>query len=200
MTPAIRREMPFMGAPAELRRLRALADKAVDRPGVDELARLLRRHRHLGIALGDVDGLDAEALGETRPLAAAAGNAGAESRVAGEVEAGEVEERLLDEMRDETRIGAVRQDRGRALRKAAAQGERALAQRIVRPRRRRQLRVGVPARPRLDAGIEIERTLLLAELDQRHARHVDRDVEQKIAGAEPSVEHIAVVVAGQRGI
>ena len=113
--PAIGREMPLMRAPAELGRLRALADKAVDRPGVDELARLLRRHRHLGIALGDMDGLDAEALGETRPLAAAAGNTGAEPRVAGEVGAGEVEKRLLDEMRDEARIGAVRHDRGRAL-------------------------------------------------------------------------------------
>ncbi len=39
---------------------------------------------------------------------------------------------------------------------------------------------------------------MLAELDQRHARYVDRDVEQKIAGAEPSVEYIAVIVAGQR--
>ena len=83
--------------------------------------------------------------------------------------------------------------------KAAAQGERTLAQRIVRTRRRRQARVGVAARPRLDAGIEIKRALLLTELDQRHARYVDRDVEQKIAGAEPSVEHIAVVVAAERG-
>ncbi len=92
----------------------------------------------------------------------------------------------------------MRQDRGRAVRKAAAQGQRALAQRIVGARRRRQVRVGVAARPRLDAGIEIKRALLLAQLDQRHARHVDRDVEQKIAGAEPRVEHVAVVVAAER--
>src|SRR5580658_4837244 len=57
VAPAICREMPFMRPPAEFRWLRALTDEAVDRPGVDEFARVLRRHRDLRIALGDMDDL-----------------------------------------------------------------------------------------------------------------------------------------------
>ncbi len=70
MAAAIGREMPFMRPPAELRRLRAFADEAVDRPGVDEFARLLRDRRDLGIAFGDMNNLDAETLGEAGPIAA----------------------------------------------------------------------------------------------------------------------------------
>jgi hypothetical protein len=52
--------MALMRAPAELGRLHAFGDEAVDRPGVDELARLFRDARDLGIALGDMDDFDAE--------------------------------------------------------------------------------------------------------------------------------------------
>src|SRR5581483_4424208 len=57
MALAIAWKIPLVGTPAHLARLRAFADKAVDRPGVDELARLLGHVRDLAIALGDVDDL-----------------------------------------------------------------------------------------------------------------------------------------------
>ncbi len=181
-----------MRPPAEFRGLRALTDKAVDRPGVDEFARFLRRHRDLSIALGDMDGLYAETLGETGPIAPCAGNADVHSGVPRQIDQGP-----LDEMRHEARIGTVGQDRGWTSRKAPAQGKRTLAQRIVRASRRRQVWVGVPARPWLDAGIEVKRAGLLAQFDQSRARHVDRQVEQEIATADPGFERGPIVVAGQ---
>src|SRR5207248_836984 len=57
---------------------------------------------------------------------------------------------------------------------------------------------GIAAGPRLGAGVEIERALLQAQLDQRDARHVDRDIEQEVAVAKPGVEHAAVILVGQR--
>src|SRR5438874_11958062 len=74
----ILRKMPFMRPPAELGGLRALADKAVDRPGVDEFARLFGDRRDLRVALGDMDDLEAELLGQNCPIGAPArgGNAG----------------------------------------------------------------------------------------------------------------------------
>src|SRR6185312_6693862 len=87
---------------------------------------------------------------------------------------------------------------GRTGRVFAAQGEGALAERVVGARRGRQVRVGIAARPRLDAGVEVEGAALLAELDEGEARHVDRDVEQEVALAEPGRQHLAVVLAGER--
>ena len=57
-----------MGAPAELRGLHALGQEALDRPGVDEHVHPLRRPRALGVALGDMDALDAELHGESAPV------------------------------------------------------------------------------------------------------------------------------------
>jgi hypothetical protein len=156
-------EMPFMGAPAELGGLRALADKPVDRPGVDEFPRLLGDRRDLRVALGDMDGLDAEPLGEFGPAGALLGRL--RCRVS---RARDIDERLLDKVGDQPGIGAVGDDRGRATRAAGSLRERALAQRVVGARRRRQTGVGIAARPRLDAGVEIERAPLPAIFDQRH--------------------------------
>src|SRR5439155_16741790 len=50
-----------------------------------------------------------------------------------------------------------------------------------------------------DAGVEVERALLLTQLDQRHARHVDGDVEDKIAAVELPIKHRPVVLPGQCG-
>ncbi len=185
--------MPLMRAPTKLRRLRALADKAVDRPGVDELAGFLRNHRDLGVALGDMDRLDAEPAGERGPFAARRRDAPVEPGVGAKVN-----ERLLDEMRYEAGIGAVRHDRGRPRPMAPADGEDALAQRVIRARRRRQLGIGITTRPRLDAGIQIEGFALLAQLDQRGARHIDRHVQEKIAAAQTGFQHRTIVRTGER--
>src|SRR5208283_4896380 len=64
------RQRLFVRAPTEFGRLRAFGDKAFDRPGVDELAARFWRACALGIALGNVDALDAGALHETRPILA----------------------------------------------------------------------------------------------------------------------------------
>jgi hypothetical protein len=171
-----------MTAPAEFGRLTAFADEAVDRPGVDELADFLRRERHLGVALGDVDHFHAEAWREPRPSRRAC--VGSSRRRP--VSAGDVQQRLLDEMRHEAGIRAVR-DHGRgAARAALPQRQRAFAQRVVRAQRRRQRRIGVAARPRLDAGVEVQRAALARIFDQREARDIDRQVQQEVAGCRPA--------------
>src|SRR5256885_5433868 len=76
MALAVARKVALVRAPAHLARLRALADEAVDRPGVDEFARLLRLARDLRVALGDVDDSHAEAAGQPPPPRARAGVAG----------------------------------------------------------------------------------------------------------------------------
>src|SRR5882724_8701248 len=57
---AVAREVLFVGAPAHLAGLTALADESVDRPGVDELARYLWDGGHLVVTLGDVHHLDTQ--------------------------------------------------------------------------------------------------------------------------------------------
>src|SRR5208282_6876150 len=57
-------------APTELRRLQAFGAKALDRPGVDEHMARPGVARALGVALGDMDALDAGALHQPRPLVA----------------------------------------------------------------------------------------------------------------------------------
>jgi hypothetical protein len=145
-------EMALVAAPAELGGLQRLVDERVDRPGVDELAGALARLGGLRVAFGNVDDADAEPLGEPRPACAVGGRLGA--RVASV--ARDVEQRLLDEVRREPRVRAVRQQRGAADLPGAAQRERRLAQRVVGARRRRERRVGVRAVPGLDRGVEVE--------------------------------------------
>src|SRR5688572_5972218 len=93
---AVARKVLLVGTPAELCRLLPFAHETVHRPGVLELVELLRLRGELRVALGDVDHLDAELARELAPVVA-------RRRVAG-IDAGvtrDVEQRLLDEMRDE---------------------------------------------------------------------------------------------------
>ena len=104
---AVGRQRLLVRAPAHLGGLAAFGDEAVDRPGVDELAHFLRLGRNLRVALGDVDHLHAQALGELAPALAR----GRDRRLQAGV-AGHVHQRLLGEVRDQARIGAMR-DHGR---------------------------------------------------------------------------------------
>src|SRR5215469_8072688 len=113
--------MALMCSPAELGRLRAFADEAVDRPGVDEFARVFRDRRDLRIALRDMDHLDAEPLCEARPTVARNRNARTKAGILGQID-----QRLLDEMRDQSRIGSMGQDGGRATKIAWPERQRAL--------------------------------------------------------------------------
>ena len=182
-----------MRAPAELGRLAAFADEAVDRPGVDELAEALRHLRDLRVALGDVDHLHLQLVRQRRPLLARARIAGVDAGVGREIQ-----QRLLDEVRHQAGIRAVRQHRRRTVLVRLAQRERFLAQRVIRAPGRRDRRIGVTAGPRLDARVEVQRALLVRELDQRDARDVDRQVQQEVAAADQRIEHLAVIVARER--
>src|SRR5665213_42631 len=85
VTAAIYRKMPFMCAPAQFSRLRAFADEAVDRPGVDELVRHLRHVGDLGVPFSDMNDFDAARLRQLRPALATARRGGIHTRVLGDV-------------------------------------------------------------------------------------------------------------------
>ena len=138
-----------MAAPAEFSGLAALAYATINRPGIDEFARALARLSRLPVALGDVDDLDRKRLREPRPTEPIARHASRTPAITRDVE-----QRLLDEMRNPARICAMRQHRRRSPRGIQRPG--LLAQRIVGTRRGRQCRVGVTAFPGLDAGVKIE--------------------------------------------
>src|SRR6516225_4095576 len=94
----------------------------------------------------------------------------------------------------------MRQNRGWAMRIARTEGESAFAKRVIRACRWRQVGIGIAARPRLDASVQVQRTSFLTEFDQSDARYVDRDVEEKVAVSELWLEYGVVVVAGQWGL
>ena len=174
--PRVRRQRLLMRAPAEFGRLAALTHEAVDRPGVDELARLLRRTTPVCVSRSAIWITFTPELRDS---------AAQPARVAGTVRidaciARDIQQRLLDEMRHQAGVGAMRQHRRRT-RRQPRQRQRALAQRVVRPLRRRQRRIGVAAGPRLDAGVEIQRARAPGKADQGDRGHIDAEVQQEIA-------------------
>ncbi len=139
-----------------------------------------------------MDHLDAQRARERRPLLARL----RVGLVAGVLR--DVEQRLLDEVRDQPGVGAVG-DHGRgAVGPGLAQLENFLAQGIIGAAAGRDVRVGIAARPWLDAGVEVQRPLLVAELDQRDAGDVHRQVQQEVAAAHQRVQHVAEVLARER--
>src|ERR1700689_5269284 len=83
---AVTREVLLVRTPAELGRLRALGNEAVDRPGVDELVLLFRDRGDLRIALGHVHHAYTERLRQLGPARARAWYGGAGAGVDGEIE------------------------------------------------------------------------------------------------------------------
>src|SRR5262249_40535575 len=158
--------------PAELGRLHAFRQKALDRPRVDELAARLGIAGALGVALGDVDALDADALHQAAPLLAAARLDEVELELAGDVD-----ERLLDHPGHHAGIGAAAADGGDAARAAPPQLQQPLAQRVVRALRDRAVAVGVEARPGLHHGVDVEGIEVLGERHQLDRRSVDREID-----------------------
>ena len=193
---AVRRHLLFVRAPAQLRGLQAFGAKALDRPGIDEHAARLRIARALGVALGDVDAFDAGTLHQPRPVLARL------RLVEGEAEfGGDVEQRLLDEPRHHSGIGAAAAHGGDAARPAAAQIEQAFAQRVVRARRDRQIAIGIKSRPWLDHGIDVEGIDILGERHQLDRGGVDRKVDDHAAArscGEQRREHVAIILLGDR--
>ena len=183
-----------MGAPAEFGRLHALGDKAFHRPGVDEHVHRLRLLRALGVALGDMDALDAELVGELAPAFAAL------RLVEGRVGvAGDVEQRLLDEPRHHAGIGAAGGHRGRAARALVLGRQQRLAQRVVRALLGADVLVEIEAEPRLDDGVDIERADLAAHRHDVDRGGIHRQVDAKAlaaAGGQQRHQHLAIIVAG----
>src|SRR4051812_33080604 len=86
VTVAVRRHVLLVRAPAQFGGLQAFRAEAFHRPGVDEHAALLRSLGALGVALGDVDALHAEALSEPAPLLTGRGLRRVHAGVTGEIE------------------------------------------------------------------------------------------------------------------
>ena len=59
-------------------------------------------------------------------------------------------------------------------------------------------RVGVTSRRRLDAAVEIHRAAFEAQLHERDRRHINREVEEKIALRDLRYEEVSVVFRSQR--
>ena len=180
MAAAFRRQRLLVRAPAQFGRLQAFGDEALDRPGVDEGAHRLRLGGALGVALGDVDALDADGLRQCRPLLPRLRVGRAVTEVGGEVE-----QRLLDEPGHHAGVGAAAvHRRGTSSRDLALQVEHRLAQRVVRALRHRERRVGVETRPGLGDRVDVERTDLVGEPHHRHRGDFDREIDdERLAAA-----------------
>ena len=185
-----------MRAPTELGGLQALRDEALDRPRVDEHAARLRVARPLGVALGDMDALDADALHQPAPLLAGLRLGDLEAEVLGEVEQG-----LLDHPGHHARVGPAAAHHRDPAGATAAYLEHALAQRVVRALRERGLGVAVKAGPGLADRVDIVAVDFLAERHQVGRRGVDRQVDDH-AAARPAGEQrgqdLPVVLTGDR--
>ena len=185
-----------MGAPAEFGRLQAFGDEAFDRPGVPEDVERLRVLGALGVALGDVDALDADLLHQLGPAFAVV-----LVRLV-ELQAdvvGEVDERLLDEPGDHARVGAAGGNGGRAARVLRSfPGARFRAAHSWCGRRSSCL-VEIEAEPGLDDGVDVEHVELAAELHQVERAGVDREVDAEalaFAFGQERLQQLLVVVLG----
>ncbi len=195
---ADRRHVLLVRAPAEFGGLQALRAEAFDRPRVDEHAARLRVAGALGVALGDVDTLDAEPLHQAAPVLAALGLLDGDAGVAGDVE-----QRLLDHPGHHAGVRPAAADRGHPAGPAAAHVEHALAQRIVRALRDRGLGVGVEARPRFADRVDVVGIDVLAEVHQIGRGGVDRQVDDHAAAGpagEQRGEDLPVILPGDRNL
>src|SRR5262249_59300570 len=107
-------------------RLQPLGAETLDRPGVDENPARLRVARALGVALGNVDALDAGTMHQPRPVVTRLGLIELQTKLSGDVE-----QRLLDEPRHHAGIGPAAAHGGDAAPPPPAQIEQAFAQRLV---------------------------------------------------------------------
>ncbi len=190
------RQRLLVRAPAQLGRLHALRQEAFHRPGVDELAARLGIARALGVALGNVDALDPDAVHQAAPLLARLRLDEVELELAGDVD-----QRLLHHPRDHAGIGAAAAHGGGAAGAAPAQVEQALTQGVVRALRDRAVAVGIEAGPGLDHGVDVEGVEVLGELHHVDRRGVDRQVHDHAAPrphGEQRGEDLAIVLLRQR--
>ena len=183
-----------MRTPTEFTGLRTLADKTVHRPGVHELQPAFARIGHLGIPLRAMDGFNTELHRQARPVFACLRLGGAFADITRQID-----QTLFNPVRNQTRVGAMGRDHRRcAVRIFSAQAQNILAQTVVRAVGCRNAGIEIPAQPRLDAGVEIHHAAFAAIFNEIDARHLNRQVEQKVATCEQRVEHQLIVLARQR--
>ncbi len=111
---------------------------------------------------------------------------------------GDVEQRLFDEPRHHAGVGPAGAHRRRAARPPAPQVHQRFAQGVVRALRHGKPRVGVEARPGLDHRVDVEGADVLAEIDDRHRRGIDRQVDDEALPAavrEQRLQDVAEVLA-----
>ncbi len=191
----VRRRPCLVRAPPELGRLHAFGHKSFDRPGVDEDVARLRVFGALRVALGNMNALDAEPLGERRPLFARPGLGNRLAQVRQEIE-----QRLLDEPGHHAGVGAAAGNRGCPARVLAPLLEHRLPQRVVRSRLGAEVLRVIETRPGLDDGVDVERADLarVAHGVERGGVHREIDAEAlALACFQVLAEHVAVIVPGE---
>src|SRR4051812_32679455 len=105
------RPVLLVASPSELSGLLSLLDVSLDGPSVDELLIVLDDSAgSLGVALGDVDGLDVELLGKVSPLSASLRHGDGHVGILGDVQ-----QSLLHEVGNQTGVGTVGDQGGRAI-------------------------------------------------------------------------------------
>ena len=194
------RELLFMRAPAELGGRGAFLAEALDAPGVHKLVHLLRQVCDLRVALGAVDDLDAQGAGQVIELTGAA-ELGDVFRGAtlgflvGNQLPADVDQALLDEMRDEPGIRTVLDDGRRALglplRRHPAKVHVAPVERLFRRMGSTLVRV-----PQLSRGVDIHHAVVAAPLQDLEGVDVPGQVDQKVAGPDVLREQLAHVLLG----
>ena len=171
--------MLFVRAPSEFARLRALADEALDRPGVHEDIAGLGGLGDLRVALGDVNAFHAECLCQQGPIFTRFGLCPADFQIRFEIE-----QSLFDKPRHHAGVGTAAGYRRRAGPQCALEVKHLLAHRVVGPLALRHLGVVVEARPRLDDGVDIEGVRLAGEAHDVEAVDIDGKVDdESLAGA-----------------
>ena len=179
------RKRALRRAPAQLGRLRPFAEKSIDRPGGDELARGLGSPADLAVVFGDLDGPDPQFAKQACPASRRIAGAcrGSSTALASSSAA------ALRSCDTSPGIGSLADHRrGAAVAQLLAQGQRPGAERLVGALRRRQIRVGVAAWPGLDSRVQVECAAGGGEPQQLEAGHVYGEVEEEVAGPQTRLE------------
>jgi hypothetical protein len=110
----------------------------------------------------------------------------------------QIEQGLLEEVRDQARVDPMRDHRRWRARAAAAECERRLAQRVVRAQSGGHRGIVIAPDPRLDAGVQVQDLVLLAPGDEVDTAYIDRQVQQEIPWVQVGPEHVLIILTGDR--
>ena len=193
---AVRRQRLLVRAPAQLGRLAAFADEAVDRPGVDELARLLGRSA-TWVSRSAIWITLMPSAAPAPPSPRAVAGRCASTPVSRAMSSIACLTKCADQARDSRHASVTAVGPLRAGRRSASA---ALAHRVVRALATATATGRCSRPPGLDAGVEVEHAALLAELRSAPREDTSTDrLSRKSPGAEQRRQHVTVVVP-RRGL